>query len=107
MWFTIDTRSGARNPVERQHVVALRRARNEGMRILRSTEYRRMPWRNGGGTTTEIAIAPLPSASGDRFAHRVSIADVATDGPFSRFDGYERLIMLVEGAGMILDCGAH
>jgi environmental stress-induced protein Ves len=75
---------------------------------LTPADYRRMPWRNGGGTTTEIAIAPEGAAlSGVRFLYRVSIADVATDGPFSRFEGYDRHIMLLEGAGMTLDCGEH
>ncbi len=63
-----------------------------------------MPWRNGGGTTTEIAREPLAS---DRFLYRVSIADVATDGPFSSFAGYDRHILLIEGEGMTLDCGAQ
>lgn len=64
-----------------------------------------MPWRNGGGTTTEIVLEPgrVP----DRFLYRVSIADVASDGPFSRFDGYERHILVLDGAGMTLDAGAH
>lgn len=67
-----------------------------------------MPWRNGGGTTTEILIAPDgAAAAGERFFYRVSIADVASDGPFSRFEGYDRHIMLLAGAGMTLDCGAH
>jgi environmental stress-induced protein Ves len=78
------------------------------MRRLTPDGYRRMPWRNGGGTTTEITIAPEDaSVSGARFLYRVSIADVATDGPFSRFDGYDRHIMLLSGAGMTLDCGEH
>jgi len=77
-------------------------------RHLTPADYRVMPWRNGGGTTTEIAIAPEGSAlAGERFLYRVSIADVATDGPFSRFEGYDRHIMLLAGAGMTLDCGAH
>jgi uncharacterized protein len=67
-----------------------------------------MPWRNGGGTTTEIVVEPAGvGLAGERFLYRVSIADVASDGPFSRFDGYDRHIMLLEGGGMNLDCGAH
>lgn len=67
-----------------------------------------MPWRNGGGTTTEIAIAPEGAGlAGERFLYRVSIADVSADGPFSAFPGYDRHIMLLEGAGMTLDCGSH
>ncbi|MCW2242158.1 HutD/Ves family protein [Azospirillum canadense] len=69
--------------------------------LLDPADYRRMPWKNGGGTTTEIALAPLPGDAG-RFLWRVSIADVAQPGPFSAFSGYERLIAVVEGAGMRL-----
>ena len=69
--------------------------------LLDPADYRRMPWKNGGGTTTEIALAPLPGDAG-RFLWRVSIADVAQAGPFSAFSGYERLIAVVEGAGMRL-----
>ena len=61
-----------------------------------------MPWRNGGGTTTELVIDP-----GERFRFRASIADVRESGPFSRFEGYDRHIMIVEGQGMTLACGAH
>lgn len=82
--------------------------RASSARRLTPADYRRMPWRNGGGMTTEIAIAPQgASVSGERFVYRVSIADVASDGPFSRFEGYDRHIMLLAGAGMTLDCGAQ
>jgi len=73
------------------------------MRRIVPAEYRQMPWRNGGGTTTEIVVV----TEGERFVHRVSIADVASDGPFSRFDGYDRHIMLLAGRGMTLDAGGH
>lgn len=78
------------------------------MQRLTPSDYRTMPWRNGGGTTTELAVAPEGAAlDGERFLYRVSIADVASDGPFSRFDGYDRHIMLLAGAGMTIDAGAH
>ena len=80
------------------------------VRHLTADDYRVMPWRNGGGTTTELAIAPEGAGlegSRERFLYRISIADVATDGPFSRFDGYDRHIMLLAGAGMTLDCAGH
>jgi environmental stress-induced protein Ves len=60
-----------------------------------------MPWRNGGGLTHEIATHPEGSAL-DAFDWRVSIAEVARDGPFSRFPGIERTITLIDGAGMRL-----
>ena len=63
-----------------------------------------MPWKNGGGVTTEICVTP-PSGA---FDWRVSIATVNKDGPFSTFAGYERHIMTLSGEGMVLDiaeCG--
>lgn len=65
-----------------------------------------MPWKNGGGTTTEIFVAPENAGlSGQPFDWRVSIADVAGDGPFSPFPGYDRHIMAIEGRGMMLEGG--
>ena len=68
-------------------------------RLFAPDEYRRMPWKNGGGSTDEIATYPR-GAGLDAFDWRVSIAHVASDGPFSRFPGVERTITLLEGAGM-------
>jgi environmental stress-induced protein Ves len=76
------------------------------VRILRNSDYRIMPWKNGGGTTTEIFVAPENAGlSGQPFDWRVSIADVAGDGPFSPFPGYDRHIMVIEGRGMMLEGG--
>jgi uncharacterized protein len=58
-----------------------------------------MPWKNGGGETTEIVVSP-PTGN---FDWRVSIATVNEDGPFSTFIGYERHIMTLAGEGMKLD----
>jgi uncharacterized protein len=69
------------------------------MRVIRASEYRVMPWKNGGGVTTEIRASP-PSGA---FDWRVSIATVNADGPFSTFNGHERHIMMLSGEGMVLD----
>ncbi|SMH31582.1 HutD/Ves family protein [Azospirillum agricola] len=68
--------------------------------LLTPADGHRVPWRNGLGLTTEIAVEPLEG--GDRFLWRVSVADVAASGPFSAFPGYDRLIAVVEGEGMRL-----
>lgn len=68
-------------------------------RILRSSDYQSMPWKNGGGTTTEIWKAAGPDGA---ILWRLSIADVAADGPFSDFPGIDRWIMVVQGKGMEL-----
>jgi uncharacterized protein len=72
--------------------------------LLKQADYRAMPWRNGLGTTTEIAIE---TGLADRFRWRLSIADVAQSGPFSAFDGYDRVIAVVAGAGMRLAVGGR
>ena len=59
------------------------------------------PWKNGGGTTQEIASWPQ-GAGLDGFGWRVSIATIATAGPFSVFAGIDRSIMLLEGDGVRL-----
>jgi uncharacterized protein len=67
--------------------------------VIRSADLVASPWKNGGGVTREIAISgPL-----EAFAWRVSVADVAQAGPFSRFEGVARTLVLLEGAGMVLD----
>jgi len=70
-------------------------------RLITPTQYRRMPWKNGGGLTEEIATYP-DNATLDGFDWRISIAEVARDGPFSLFPGIDRTIALLEGAGMRL-----
>lgn len=58
-----------------------------------------MPWKNGGGVTHEVARFPAEAADWD---WRISIAEVAQDGPFSPFPGCERALLLLSGAGMRL-----
>lgn len=62
--------------------------------LLRPADYRVMPWKNGGGTTTELAVHPA-GAGLDDFLWRISIADIATSGPFSTFPGIDRTIILL------------
>ena len=74
------------------------------VRLLTPADYRSMPWKNGGGCTTEITAHP-PWAGIDDFAWRVSVAEVDRDGPFSRFPGIDRTIVLLDGEGMRLRGG--
>lgn len=71
------------------------------MRVTKysNADYRRMPWKNGGGSTLELLQDP---AADGGFNWRLSIADVETPGPFSAFPGIDRQIMLVAGNGMVL-----
>ena len=60
-----------------------------------------MPWKNGGGSTTEIIVSP-PGAALDTFDWRISMATIASDGPFSIFAGIDRTLSLVSGQGVDL-----
>lgn len=73
--------------------------------LVRAATCRRMPWKNGGGETVEIGLAP-PEAALDSFDWRVSMATVATDGPFSSFSGVDRTLCLLDGRGIVLTVGS-
>lgn len=56
------------------------------------------PWRNGGGVTRELAAQP----DGAGWTWRISVAEVAASGPFSRFAGVQRWFAVLGGAGVVL-----
>ena len=60
-----------------------------------------MAWKNGGGVTREIVREPA-GANLEDFNWRVSVADIAAAGPFSRFVGVDRHLLLLEGDGVNL-----
>lgn len=64
--------------------------------IIRLQALQPQRWFNGGGWTREIALGGDPL----EWDWRLSVADVESDGPFSRLEGVEREIYLLEGAGM-------
>jgi hypothetical protein len=66
------------------------------MRILRASGRVAVPWKNGGGTTSEVVA--FPSGAGfDDFGWRISIADIARGGPFSQFPGIDRTLAMLKG----------
>lgn len=60
------------------------------------------PWRNGGGVTRELLAWP---AAAD-WQLRISVADIAADGPFSAYPGIERWFAVLEGGAVRLRVGA-
>lgn len=71
------------------------------MRKWSNQDYQTMPWKNGGGSTTELAIFP-PGASLNDFVWRLSRAEVSASGPFSHFAQIDRSLAILSGEGMIL-----
>ncbi|GAA2140421.1 HutD family protein [Arthrobacter humicola] len=74
--------------------------------IVRTPRLHRIPWKNGGGTTREVAVFP-GGAGPDTFRWRLSLADIVKDAAFSNFRGTDRhfllatpgnLSMVVDGA---------
>jgi len=71
--------------------------------IWRARDRVSVPWKNGGGLTQEVGRGP--DAEGDDgagFAWRISLADVEASGPFSSYDGVDRVIVLLDGPTMRL-----
>ena len=71
------------------------------MRKWNCRDRQSMPWKNGGGSTTELAIFP-PGANLENFFWRLSSACVETAGPFSQFSGVDRGLAILSGDGLIL-----
>jgi hypothetical protein len=74
------------------------------LQIVRANSCRVTPWKNGGGSTTEIAASPS-GASLETFDWRISMARVASDGPFSEFPDIDRTLTIVSGHGLTLTIG--
>ncbi|MBL1102401.1 HutD family protein [Streptomyces sp. 205] len=75
-------------------------------RLLPAADHATLTWKNGGGTTREIAH--FPSGAGmDDFIWRISLAEVRKDGPFSEFGQVDRILTMVDGAGMELTVDGH
>jgi len=67
------------------------------METIRAATYQRVAWKNGGGETDVVALAP-----GERPEWRISVARIERDGPFSDFTGYDRTIVPLSGEGVTL-----
>jgi hypothetical protein len=59
------------------------------------------PWKNGGGTTRDLVVWP-PDA---QWNLRISVAEIARDGPFSDYSGIDRWFVVLQGRGVALQLG--
>jgi len=72
---------------------------------LDSARYRRSPWKNGGGVTVDIAGASVPGVAPgawDGVIWRFGQTRIERPGPFSDLSGFDRLLAVVEGQGLVL-----
>lgn len=72
-------------------------------------DFRRTPWKNGGGIAIDIAGAYREgSAPGnwDDAVWRFGRTAIVAPGPFSDLTGYERLQVVIGGSGLVLETPA-
>jgi environmental stress-induced protein Ves len=72
------------------------------VQVIRAADCPPVPWKNGGGTTQEIAVFP-PGAGMDDFLWRLSMAMVEQPGPFSAFPGIDRTLAVMAGTLQLTD----
>lgn len=73
--------------------------------LLKSEDYTRSPWKNGGGIFTDIADAhraDAPVKNWDSLLWRFASTPIVAPGPFSHMPGIDRLQMVVSGHGLVL-----
>jgi len=73
--------------------------------VLDPAGYKRTPWKNGGGVTIDIAAAYRPSAAAgawDGLLWRFGRTRIERPGPFSDLSGYDRILAVVDGSGLVL-----
>ena len=72
---------------------------------LPASGFRRTPWKNGGGVSTDIADCyrlDAAPAAWDGVIWRLGRTQIETPGPFSDLTGYERLQVVIAGRGLVL-----
>lgn len=74
------------------------------IKLIKNSEYIKSIWKNGLGSTLEIAIDP-PGAlvAENNFDWRLSSASITKASPFSSFAGLERWLIVWQGSGLILN----
>ena len=73
--------------------------------LLKSEDYTRSPWKNGGGVFTDIAGAHRADAAvkdWDSLLWRFAATPIVAPGAFSYMQGIDRLQMVVGGRGLVL-----
>ncbi len=78
---------------------------SSALTFLDPAQYRRTPWKNGGGVTIDIAGAYRPGAvpgGWDAMLWRFGRTRIERPGPFYDLPGFERVLAVIEGEGLVL-----
>jgi hypothetical protein len=72
--------------------------------LITRQQFKVMPWKNGAGTTAEIAIEPAGADFREgKFDWRLSSARIEDENRFSQFPGYDRILTVLSGEGLMLN----
>ena len=74
------------------------------MQVLSESDFRTVPWKNGGGVTIDLLMRPA-DATHETFDLRLARAPITSEGPFSSYPGIDRIITLIRGQRLDLDFG--
>jgi environmental stress-induced protein Ves len=77
-----------------------------GITRLDPKTHRRTPWKNGGGVTVDIAdayAAGVEPGAWNGMLWRFGHTRIVAPGPFSDLAGYDRILTVIGGRGLLLD----
>lgn len=79
------------------------------MRIvpLGPDSYQRIPWKNGRGALVVIDGEGAGAWERNGVAWHFGRTSIVEEGPFSDYSGYERLQVVIKGAGLVLVAASH
>jgi uncharacterized protein len=75
--------------------------------LLSPEGYRRIPWKNGRGELVVIDSEGAESWANMGVAWHFGRTAIVEEGPFSDYTGYERLQVVIKGAGLALVAADH
>jgi environmental stress-induced protein Ves len=86
----------------------MRQRKDNAMGITRldPKTYRRTPWKNRGGVTVDIDDAyraGTKPGDWDGVLWRLGRTEIVTPGPFSDLTGYDRILTVIGGRGLVLE----
>lgn len=92
-------------PSTPQQAVARLSTTSSPITFIQSSNIPFTPWSNGGGSTKQLTLYPSTGSFPSNFLYRISSATIASDGPFSRFDGFKRLLVAARGSATLTMTG--
>ncbi len=75
--------------------------------IFAASDYKEIPWTDGGSSTTELVRFPFEADAKTPFVWQMNITQRESKGEFGKFPGYERFILQLSGKTITLQHAQH